>query len=88
MAAISNKPVKQCLGCALNLGKRCGVFEHPILKWKGRHCEAYNSPEFIEKYEQMQHPQGAKARKRERAERAKIAHTEDHHDGVKPPAHH
>ena len=84
MIAISTKPVKECHGCALNLLKRCAVFEHPVLKWKHRRCEGYNDPEMIERYERMQHPEGARERKKERAEKAKLAHTVTHRDGVRP----
>ena len=82
MSTISTKPVKECLHCALNLGKQCAIFENPELKWKRRKCEGFNNPEYIEIYERMQKPEGAYARKRDRARRAKVAHTEDHHNGL------
>lgn len=82
--AISTKPVKECKGCALNLGKQCGVFEHPVLQWKHRTCKGYNQPDLIARYEKMQNPEGARRRKLNRAERAKLAHTLTHKDGVRP----
>ncbi|MBU0679346.1 MAG: hypothetical protein KJ626_14700 [Verrucomicrobia bacterium] len=85
MTAISTKPVKQCKDCRLNLVKRCAVFEHPVLKWKKHACEGFNNPQFIEIYEKMRNPEGAHARKQERAQKAKLAHTESHHDGQHPP---
>ena len=84
MIAISTKPVRECAGCPLNLVKKCAVFEHPILKWKNRKCEGFNNPEMIRDYEHRQHPAGAYARKRKRAERAKLVHTVGHADGVRP----
>lgn len=84
MIAISTKPVKECKGCALNLGKQCGVFEHPMLEWKHRTCKGYNNPVLIAQYEKMTHPEGARRRKLSRVERAKLAHTETHKDGVRP----
>jgi len=83
VAIISTKPVKKCRGCALNLGKRCAVFEHPVLKWKKK-CEGFNNPVLIARYEKVQHPEGARARKVERKQRAALAHTVVHSDGVHP----
>ena len=83
MTAISIKPVKQCRGCALNLSKRCAVFEHPVLKWKKK-CEGFNNPELIAQYKKSQHPEGALARKQQRKQRATLAHTVVHSDGVHP----
>lgn len=82
MTAISIKPVKDCHGCALNLGKRCAVFEHPVLKWKKRKCEGYNNPHYIAEFERAQHPEGARARKLARVQRARLARTIPHNDGV------
>lgn len=78
------KPVRQCKGCALNLGDSCAIFHHPSLKWKDRNCEGYNNPMYIRHYELTLKPQGARARKLERRTKAKIAHTETHRDGVHP----
>lgn len=83
MIAISVKPVRECAGCELNLGKSCGVFEHPVLQWKHRRCEGYNNAELKAKYVAQQKLEGAKARKQARAERAKLAHTVQHDDGVR-----
>jgi hypothetical protein len=81
MKAISTKPVKACLGCELNLNHRCAVFDHPMLKWKNRRCEGYNDPETIARYRQSLHPEGAKARKQQRAQKARQARTGEHNDG-------
>ena len=81
VVAINTKPVKECRGCALNLGKRCAVFEQPVLKWKKK-CEGFNNPALIAQYEQVQHPKGARARKEQRKQRAALAHTVVHSDGV------
>lgn len=51
MAVLGIKPVRQCAGCALNLGKTCAIFHHPSLKWKERRCEGYNNPMYIQHYE-------------------------------------
>ena len=85
MATTSNKPVRECSGCELNLGKRCAFFEFPIDQWKHRRCEGYNSPELIERLARMQHPDGAHKRRDERVEKAKLAHTVDHQDGARRP---
>ena len=82
MTAVSTKPCRQCAGCALNLGKRCGIFLHPVLKWKNRKCEGYNNPMFIDHYEKTLKPEGARARKLVRKGKAKSAETVDHHDGM------
>lgn len=84
MTAISGKPVKQCRGCELNLGKTCGVFEFPVLIWKKHACQGFNDPIWIAYYNRQQHPSGAKARKLQRAQRAREAHTVVHKDGVHP----
>ena len=84
MTAVSTKPVKECKGCALNLGKRCGIFLHPVLKWKNRKCEGYNNPMFIDHYEKTLKPEGARARKIIRQTRAKSTKTVAHSDGVHP----
>lgn len=84
MTAISTKPVKECRGCKLNLIKRCAVFEHPVLKWQKRRCEGYNNPTWIEKYEKSLHPEGARARKMQRRQRAALARTIPHRDGTHP----
>jgi hypothetical protein len=82
MTVISIKPVRECNGCALNLGKRCGIFDHPTLKWKNRKCEGYNNPMFIQHYEKLLKPDGARARKVVRKTKAKNRRTADHRDGV------
>lgn len=83
MTVISTKPVKECRGCALNLVKRCAIFEHPVLKWKKK-CEGFNNPALIARYERTRHPEGAQARKAKRKQRATLAHTIVHSDGVHP----
>lgn len=82
MTRISIKPVKECRGCRLNLGKRCAVFEHPVEKWRKRRCEGYNNPSWIAQYERSQHPEGARARKIQRKQRADLARTITHSDGT------
>jgi hypothetical protein len=84
MIAISTKPVRECAGCELNTGRKCAVFEHPVMKWKHRQCEGYNNRELMDQYQRGQHPDGAHARKLERAQSAKLAHTVVHSDGVHP----
>ena len=84
MADLSIKLVKECTGCALHLGKRCGIFLHPALKWKNRKCEGYNNPMFIAHYENTLKPEGARARKMKRAEHGKVTRTVNHRDGVHP----
>jgi hypothetical protein len=84
MVTPSTKPVRQCTGCVLNLGKNCAIFLHPSLKWKNRKCEGYNNPLYIEHYEKTLKPEGARARKLKRIERAKVAKTTRHADGVHP----
>ncbi len=51
MAILGSKPVRQCRGCALNLGATCAIFHHPSLKWKERQCEGYNNAFYIHHYE-------------------------------------
>lgn len=85
MIATSTKPVRQCRGCALNLVAKCAVFEHPVLKWKHRHCEGYNNEALIKQYQRAQQIEGAKKRRKKRAEKAKLAHTEPHYDGFRRP---
>ena len=75
------KPVKECKGCKLNLGKQCAIFHHPVLKWKNRKCEGYNNPMYINHYEKTLKPEGARARKVMRVEKAKKSKTVSHRDG-------
>ena len=84
MTAVSIKPIRECTGCALNLGKRCGIFHHPVLKWKNRKCEGYNNPMFIDHYEKTLKPEGARAREAMRQTKAKQRKTVGHADGVHP----
>ena len=84
MATVSIKPVRECTGCALNLGKRCGIFHHPVLKWKNRKCEAFNNQVFVDYYKRTLEPEGARARKVMRQSSAKKKKTVDHADGVHP----
>lgn len=81
----SGKPVRECVGCALNLGNRCAVFRHPAVQWRHGKCEGFNNARLISRYEKMLNPEGALARKLQRRERARLAHTVDHRDGVKEP---
>ncbi len=67
MAVLGIKPVRQCAGCALNLGKTCAIFHHPSLKWKERRCEGYNNPMYIQHYERTLKLQPAPAAKPTRA---------------------
>jgi hypothetical protein len=76
-----NKPVKDCKGCQLNLGKNCAIFHHPVLKWKNRKCEGYNNAMYISHYEKTLKPEGARARKIMRMEKAKVTKTVTHRDG-------
>lgn len=62
MAVLGTKPVRQCAGCALNLGATCAIFHHPSLKWKDRRCEGYNNPMYIQHYEKTLKPQGVPVR--------------------------
>ncbi|HMP76203.1 MAG TPA: hypothetical protein PKE12_07910 [Kiritimatiellia bacterium] len=82
MGVLGIKPVRQCGGCALNLGKTCAIFHHPSLKWKDRRCEGYNNPLYIQHYEKTLKPEGARARKASRVEKAKKSRTVPHRDGV------
>lgn len=82
MGVLTTKPVRQCAGCKLNLGKNCAIFHHPGLKWKNRRCEGYNNPMYILHYENTLKPEGARARKLERVEKAKKGKTASHRDGV------
>ena len=82
MTLISVKPVRECSGCGLNLGKQCGIFDHPVLKWKNRKCEGYNNPAFIQHYEKLLKPDGARARRIVRKTKAGQRHTVGHKDGV------
>ena len=84
MSIVSTKPVRQCTGCKLNLGKRCAIFLHPVLKWKNRKCEGYNNPMFIDHYEKTLKPEGAKARRLVRRKMAASRSTADHIDGMHP----
>jgi hypothetical protein len=61
MAALGTKPVRQCAGCALNLGASCAIFHHPSLKWKDHRCEGYNNPMYIRHYENTLKPRGVAA---------------------------
>lgn len=81
-AALGVKPVRECRGCALNLGKTCAIFHHPSLKWKNRNCEGYNNPMYIKHYEMTLKPEGARARQVVRADKAKKSRTTPHRDGV------
>ena len=78
------KPIRECGGCALNLGHRCGLYPDPAAQWKHRRCEGFNSPSHVALYEKMLHPDGAKARRVARVRRAASAHTVDHRDGRHP----
>ncbi len=78
----SNKPVKECKGCALNHKTHCAIFHHPVLKWKGRDCEGYNNAMYIRHYEMTMKLEGARARKQDRVIKAKTKKTVEHADGV------
>jgi hypothetical protein len=81
MTSRSQKPVKECEGCALNASTHCRVFEHPALKWLHRDCEGYNNEELIARYGIHNDGQGAHARKAARQLDAKkneqVEHLED-----------
>ena len=81
----STKPVRECKGCALNFKTHCAIFHHPVLKWKGRNCEGHNNPMYIKHYENTMKLEGTRARKQERASKAKVSKTVDHRDGRHRP---
>lgn len=81
----TTKPVRMCAGCGLNLGKRCAVFDHPVVQWKHKNCVGFNNAEMLEEYNRKKNPAGAKARALARAEKAKLAKTAPHMDGNRPP---
>jgi len=80
----TTKPVRMCAGCGLNLGKRCAVFDHPVIQWKHKTCVGFNNQEMLEEYQRKRHPGGAKERKLARAEKARLARTAPHVDGNRP----
>ncbi len=86
MASTSAKPVRSCKGCALNLGKRCGIFDHPVLKWRERKCEGFNNPAFIQHYERLLKPNGAHARAVERKTKAAQRRSVGYRDGTHRPS--
>ena len=80
----TTKPMRMCAGCGLNLGKRCAVFDHPVVQWKHKMCVGFNNEAMLEEYNRKSQPSGARGRKQARAEKAKLAKTAPHLDGKRP----
>lgn len=80
MTSKSQKPVKECEGCALNNGDHCLAFLYPAQKWFKRDCEGYNSKELIAIYALSNDGLGAHKRKKIRKEKAKYTGTIEHQE--------
>jgi len=74
----SQKPVKQCDGCELNLGNRCAAFHYPVEKWFKRECEGYGNLELAAHYGLKNDGLGKHAKKNLRRVGAKHQHTIEH----------
>ena len=78
----THKPVRKCHGCKLNFGDHCGVFDEPHAQWHTGRCSGYGNDELYQRYldDLEKHPPDPG--KEERRARARLAHTEPHHDGT------
>ena len=78
----SEKPVRRCHDCGLNLGDRCGVYGAPREMWHRHTCPGYKNEEMRLGYEaeQAKHPADAAGQVRRAV--AKRRASEPHWQGV------
>jgi hypothetical protein len=81
----TSKPVRDCHGCGLNFGDRCGVYENPHQMWHNRKCPGHMNEAMLREYQdRIAHKKDLDARKEKRREVAKSRATEDHHTMRQP----
>ena len=78
----SQKPVRKCHGCKLNLRSRCAVFPDPQQQWDSGKCRGFKNEKLYQEYleERARHPSDGRKEKRQR--RARLMQTEPHHSGT------
>ena len=82
----TQKPVKKCHDCDLNLDDRCGIYDVPHDMWHHRTCPGYQNEAMYRDFldEQAKHPPDT--RRIERRHVAAQRHTEPHYQGARDPA--
>jgi len=81
---LTRKPVKECHGCGLNLGEKCGVYESPHEMWRHRKCSGFKNEAQLAEYL----AQKAKTEDERKAKRRATAHlraTAPHFQGLRAP---
>lgn len=80
----TQKPVRKCHRCGLNLRDHCGKFESPHDMWRQGKCPGFQNEQMLREYlaeqEKLQNNL-SKARRRAIMRERK---TEPHHQGVAP----
>mgnify|MGYP001032060846 CR=1 FL=1 len=82
----TQKPVRNCHGCGLNLGETCGVYENPHDMWHNRECPGYKNEAMLAEYKERVARQQKDDHKEKRRAVMKERATADHRDGTRPPA--
>lgn len=81
----TSKPVHRCHGCPLNFKKYCGKYESPRDMWSRGKCPGFMNEELYDEYQQEQGTPDLETPRDKRKEAAKLARTEEHHQGGRNP---
>ncbi len=64
MSRSSQKPVRKCHACLLNLGDHCWLYAYPRGQWRlDRSCRAFGNEEIYEAFRRWQKQPAVKSRK-------------------------
>jgi len=77
----TNKPVRKCHDCGLNLGDHCGMYPVPKKMWQRHSCPGYKNEDMLSQYEAEQAKHPPDAAKEMRREVAKQRASEAHRQG-------
>jgi hypothetical protein len=78
----SNKPVRKCHGCGLNLADHCGIYESPHQLWQ-RHavCPGFKNDTMLAGYLDSEAKKQAKLQKEKRRIMAQMRQGISHNNG-------
>lgn len=81
----SNKPVRKCHGCGLNLADHCGIYEVPHQVWQ-RHsvCPGFKNDKMLAEYMDSEAKRQDKLQKQKRQVMAQLRHGVPHFNGKRP----
>jgi len=81
----TQKPVRKCHSCGLNLGDRCGRFANPHDMWRHGKCPGFQNEEMLREYLAEEEKKQENLSRTKRKAVMKQRGTSPHYRGVSPP---